>query len=104
MKYILYGFTALYAVLSIFASAVQMKNTKEKGTPFIMLGGGIILIIAIVLHIFNIGLSRIGAVIGGLLICLAAFLNGKKNGFHAVHHIIRFIVTVILAVGFVLIQ
>ena len=101
MRYVLYGITALYAILSILASIVQMKNTKEK-TSFIMLSGGIILILTIILHIFSVPFNWVGAVIGGLLICAAAFINGKKNGFHVVHHIIRFIVTGLLTCGFIL--
>lgn len=102
MNYVLYVITALYAILSIFASIVQMKNTKEKGTSFIMLGGGIILIITVILHIFFVPFNWLGAVIGGLLICAAAFINGKRTDFHIAHHIIRFIVTVLLTVGFIL--
>lgn len=101
MNYVLYAFTALYAILSIFASIVQIKNTKAKISPFIMIIGGIILIAAVFLHIFSVPFNWVGVITGGLLISLAAFVNGKKGEFHAVHHIIRLVVTGLLTLGYI---
>ena len=47
--------------------------------------------------------DALSAVPGGLLICSAAYLNGKRSGnFHLSHHIIRGGIAVLLVVGFIL--
>lgn len=103
MKYVLYVITALYAILSAFAAIVQMKTAKQKSTSLMMLGGGLILIITVILHILNLRYNWIAAVVGGILICAAAFINGKKSGnFHITHHIIRFIITLLLIIGYIM--
>lgn len=103
MQYVLYIITALYAVLSSIAAIAQMRTSKEKTTSFIMLGGGIVLIAAAILHFLSVPFSWAAAIAGGLLICLAALINGKKSGsFHILHHIIRFIVTLLLIIGYII--
>lgn len=105
MIYVLCIITVLYALLNIIAALVQMIKTKQKDTSAIMLGGGIILLSTAVLHIIYIPYAWIGTVIGGLLICTAAFINGKRGGsFHISHHIIRLIVTLLLIAGFIFIK
>ncbi|MCM1053938.1 MAG: hypothetical protein NC394_00305 [Bacteroides sp.] len=102
MKYALYAVTALYAVLSAVAAAVQMKSVKNKGTSLIMIGGALVLTAAIIIHILKTPYGWIAAAIGGLLICAAALINGKKSGsFHIQHHIIRFTVTILLIIGYI---
>lgn len=101
MNYIVYVFTCLYALLSVFAAIVQIRNTKAKVTSFIMIGGGIILIAAVFLHIFLVPFNWIFTLTGCLLISLAAFINGKKGELHIVHHIIRLIIAALLTLGFV---
>lgn len=102
MIYAVYAITALYAILSSIAALIQMKTSKEKTTSLIMLIGGVILIAAIFLHILKTPYSWIMAIAGGLEICAAAFINGKKSGsFHAVHHVIRFIITALLVAGLI---
>ena len=61
MKYVLYVITALYALLSAFAAIVQMKTAKQKSTSLMMLGGGLILIITVILHILNLPYNWIAA-------------------------------------------
>lgn len=102
MIYAVYAITALYAILSSIAALIQMKTSKGKATSLIMLIGGVILIAAIFLNILQIPYGWIAAISGGLAICAAAFINGKKSGnFHAIHHVIRFIVTALLVTGFI---
>lgn len=101
MRYVVYVFTVLYAVLSVFAAIVQIKTIKAKVTPFIMIAGGIILIGAVFLHIFFIPFNWAVTLTGCLLISLAAFINGKKGELHIVHHIIRLAVAVLLTLGFI---
>lgn len=99
MRYVICGITVLYAVLSMLAALTQIKKAARKDTSIMMLAGGLLLVIATVLK----NADWIAAIIGGLLICIAAFLNGKRSGnFHISHHIIRFIITVLLVIGFIL--
>lgn len=89
----------MYAALSMLAAIVQMRTQARRDTPIMMLGGGILMIAAALLP----GADWILALIGGALICAAAFLNGKRSGsFHIQHHIIRLALTMILVVGFVM--
>lgn len=102
MKYIFYGIIILYALLSILAASVQMKASKKRDTSILMLAGGLFLIAAVFLY--KMAYSVIILIAGGVLISVAAFINGKRSGnFHIVHHIIRFAVTVLLVIGFILV-
>lgn len=103
MIYAVYAITALYALLSIAAAFVQIKKENKKITPCIMICGGGIMLLAVILHIIHFSFSWLIALIGGLLICTAAFINGKRSEkFHPVHHIIRLSVTLLLTVGFII--
>ncbi len=103
MIYAFYTVTVIYAVLSSIAALIQMKTYGKITASLIMLIGGVILIAAIFLHILKIPHGWIALTVGGLAICAAAFINGKKSGnFHAVHHIIRFIITALLVTGFII--
>ena len=104
MRYVLYAITALYGGLSFFAAFSQLKKAEQKNTHAMMALGGLILIAGIGLHIIHIPFSWIATISGGALICITAVINGKKSGsFHITHHIIRFIVTLLLIIGFILI-
>ena len=99
MRYLLYGITFLYAALSMLAAIVQIKTSRQKDTPIMMLCGGLLLIAAVFFKHTNWMI----ALVGGALICIAAFLNGKRSeNFHVSHHIIRFIITLLLVIGFVI--
>lgn len=99
MRYFICGITVLYAALSMFAAATQLKTAAHKDTSIMMLCGGLFLVIATVFT----KTDWIIVIIGGMLICIAAFLNGKRSGnLHISHHIIRFILTLLLVVGFIL--
>ncbi len=103
MIYAVYVIADLYGILSVAAALIQIKKENKKITPCIMICGGCIMIFAVILHILNFSLSWLIALIGGLLISTAAFINGKSGEkFHPVHHIIRLIVTSLLTLGFVL--
>lgn len=49
MKYILAIVAMLYAFLSVFAAAVPLKTVEQKGTPYLMVFGGILLTGAVIL-------------------------------------------------------
>lgn len=97
MRYIICGITVLYAVLSMLAAVTQIKSATHKDTSLMMLGGGLLLVVATILK----NADWIAVIIGGILICIAAFLNGKRRGIlHISHHIVRFIITFLLVIGF----
>lgn len=99
MRYIICGITILYAGLSMLAAVTQIRAATHKDTPIMMLSGGLLLVVAAFLQ----NIDWIVVIIGGGLICIAAFLNGKRSeSFHVSHHIIRFIITLLLVIGFVL--
>jgi len=101
MNIILYCITVLYALLSAAAAVSQLKKAEHKDSLFMMSGGGLLLLLATVLHIMDYSLSWILTAAGGILICTAAFLNGRRSGqLHVLHHVIRLAVTILLAIGF----
>lgn len=122
MGYIVSGVIIIYAALCIAAAGAQMKTAEKKDTPALMAAGGLLLFAAAIAKIFwaakGVGTlsesapAPLGALwtygwavvlAGGALICIAAFLNGKRGGhFHASHHIIRLALTLILAAGYYL--
>ncbi|MCH5278558.1 MAG: hypothetical protein J1E60_02085 [Christensenellaceae bacterium] len=102
MKYVLCAIVILYALLSMAAAIHQMKTERRMDTPVVMLFGATALVAAAVLQLFTWQYDWIIAIIGGAIICMAAYLNGKRGGnFHASHHIVRFVVTALFVVGFV---
>ena len=99
--YLAYGIAALYALLSIFAAIVQCKSAKKKDAPLMMLGGGMLVLAAVLLQLLSVPFSWVVLLLGGVLISVAALLNGKRSGnLHITHHIIRACLTVALTVGF----
>lgn len=105
MIYALCIITVLYALLNIIAALLQMIKTKQKDTSAAMQCGGLFLLFASNLHMRAIPYSWIFAAIGGLLICIAAFINGRRSeSFHASHHIIRLVITLALVAGFIFIK
>lgn len=101
MKYILAIVAMLYAFLSVFAAAVQLKTVEQKGTPCLMVFGGILLTGAVILLFFAASWDWILALVGCAGISIAAFLNGKRSGnLHTSHHIIRLMIAFILVAGF----
>ena len=103
MKYVLVGIVAVYALLSVVASVHQLRTEKRKDTSVMMLCGALILIAAAVLQLLNQQFDWIVSIVGGALICAAAYMNGKRGeSFHASHHIVRFVITVLFVIGFAL--
>ena len=103
MKYVLLVITALYASLSLIAAFTQLKSAEKKDTSWMMLLGSVLLITSSVFLMLGLTFDWTVAVIGGTLISVAAFVNGKRGGnFHASHHVVRFLITVLLVVGIIL--
>lgn len=108
MRYILYVIVILYALLCILAATIQIKEAKNKDTSAMMLSGGFVLVISVISHsMHNMGWTYAwcSAALGGGLICIAAFLNGKRSGmFHVSHHIVRLVATVLFVAGFLFLK
>lgn len=100
MRYVVCAVTALYAVLSIYAASTQLRNPARKRSAVLMLVGGLILMLAWILEMAAWGHAWLVTVIGSLLICQAALLNGKATGRDKLeNHAVRFIITAFLIFG-----
>ena len=99
----------LFALLHIIAAAAQFrsKDPAARGSAVLMLCGGVALICSSVAHLINGSLwawqDPLSAACGFLLICFAAYLNGRRAGnVHLSHHLVRGGIAVLLVLGFVL--
>ena len=104
---ILCGIAALFGLLHIIAAASQLGSKKKKKrryvTPWTMIIGGLLMIQAVILCVFGSNLDWASALLGGLFICFAAFMNGRRSGnMHKIHHVIRAAVALALVAGFAL--
>ena len=104
MKYLFGILVAAYALLSMAAAATQLRSSpKRKDTSVLMMCGGLLLVISVVLLLFRWNFDWLAAAVGGAVICLSAFINGKRSeAFHLNHHVIRLIITLLIVVGFIL--
>ena len=100
----------LFALLHVIAAVTQLKSKDPaaRNSAAIMLCGGVALICSAVAHLIHDGgaVSQIAVlsttVCGFLLICVAAYLNGRRSGnVHASHHLIRGGIAVLLVICFV---
>ena len=102
----------LFGLLHLIAAAVQFRSRDPaaRGLAVSMASGGICAIIAAIFHLYwgavgdNASLSdAITLAIGCLLICAAAYMNGRRSGnVHLSHHAIRGGIAVLLVLGFFL--
>ncbi len=100
MRYVVSVIAILYALLSIYASATQLKKPTRRKPVSIMIAGGLILLIAGILELNGWGPAWLVTVIGSLLICQAALINGKLNGrVQLQNHAVRFLITAFLILG-----
>ena len=101
--------TVLFALLHIIAAAAQFrsKDPAARGLAVSMASGGICAIIAAIFHLYwgavgdNANLSDAATLaIGCLLICAAAYMNGRRSGnVHISHHLVRGGIAVLLVLG-----
>ena len=101
--------TILFALLNIIAAVAQFKSkdSAARGSASIMLCGGVALICSAVAHLVYDGagdwIPVLPAACGFLLICVAAYLNGRRSGnVHVSHHLVRGGIAVLLVLGFLL--
>lgn len=103
MRYVVSAIAIVYAVLSVYAASTQWKNRARRISSSLMTAGGLILLLAGILELALWKPAWLVTVIGSLLICQAALINGKANGrVKLEHHAVRFIITVFLILGMVI--
>lgn len=100
----------LFGVLHIVAAVTQFKSKDPaaRGFAVSMASGGICAILAALFHLYwgvaggNSNLSDATTLaIGSLLICFAAYVNGRRAGnVHLPHHVIRGGIAALLVIGF----
>lgn len=99
---ILFGLLHFIAALS----QARSKDPAARGSAVMMLCGGIAVVCAAIAHLPGHhpgAIDAISIVSGSLLICSAAYLNGRRAGnLHLSHHVVRGGIAVLLAVGFIL--
>ena len=102
MRYVVSAVASLYAVLSLYAAATQLRNPARRISSALMLAGGLILLLAGILELSAWSTAWLVTVIGSLLICQAALINGKATGrTKPEHHAVRFLITVFLILGMI---
>ena len=100
MRYAVSAIAILYALLSVYASVTQLKKSVRRKPAIIMIVGGVILLTAGILELRGWSPAWLVTVIGSLLICQAALINGKLNGrVRLQHHAVRFLITAFLILG-----
>lgn len=102
---ILCGIAILFGLLHIIAAASQLGKKKKKRfiLSWTMIIGGLLMIQAAVLCVFGSALDWTSALLGGLFVCFAAVMNGRRGGnMHKLHHLIRAVVAAAIVVGFAL--
>lgn len=112
MRIAVSALAVLFGLLHIIAAAAQFKSgdPAARGLAVTMASGGICAIIAAMFHLYwgavggNSNLSDASTLaIGCLMICAAAYLNGRRSGnVHVSHHLIRGGIAVLLVAGFFL--
>lgn len=87
--------------LLIFIPAII---TSGDNLPHLLMSFGSVLMLgAILCCAMNAPLDWLFALLGGVLICGAAIMNGKLSGhLHWQHHVIRGVITLVIIVGFAL--
>ncbi len=100
MRYVVCAIAIVYALLSVYAASTQLRNPARQKSAVLMLSGGLILILAGILELAAWRQAWLVTVIGSLMICQAALINGRANGrVKLEHHAVRFIITVFLIFG-----
>jgi len=108
MRIVISVLAILFGVLHIIAACTQFrsKDPAARGFAVAMACGGLAAACAAIAHLTGANpgwTDALTAATGCLLICAAAYANGKRAGnVHLSHHIVRGAVAVLLVVGFVI--
>ncbi len=101
LKYLVFAVTVVYALLPILAAGAQLRTAAKKDTSVLMILGGVLLLLSVGLELPALWDGWLIAALGGVCVCVAAFLNGRRSGsFHLQHHVIRLALTLLLVIGF----
>ena len=102
----------LFGLLHMIAAVTQFrsKDPAARGFAVAMASGGICAIAAALFHLYwdavggNANLSDATTLaIGCLLICVSAYMNGRRSGnIHISHHAVRGGIAALLVLGFFL--
>lgn len=98
----------LFGLIHGAAAVTQFKSADfaSRGSAVIMVCGGIAVICAAVAHMVGanpIQVDALSLAVGCMLICFAAFLNGKRaKKLNPRHHVIRAAIAAMLVMSFVL--
>ena len=100
--------TVLFALLHIIAAVTQVKSkdSAARSSASIMLCGSAALICSAAAHAHLVHdsagawIAALPAACGFLLICFAAYLNGRRSGnVHISHHLVRGGIAALLVLG-----
>ncbi len=95
--------SVLFGGLHILAAVSQLKSDKRSVPALLMIIGSLLLLGAVICNALRMSLDYIPALLGCVLICAAAIMNGvKSQKLHIQHHIIRAALSIALIVGFIL--
>lgn len=105
MRIVISVLAILFGLLHIIAARTQLKSkdAAARGLSIAMICGGVCVAVEAAAHLVgsNPGwMDALTCASGCLLICVAAYANGRRSGnFHLSHHIVRGIIAVLLVVG-----
>ena len=108
MRIVISALAILFGVLHIVAARTQLKSTDSaaKSSAIAMLCGGVCTASMAVAHLIGGSTAWMDApmvAVGYLLICAAAYANGRRSGnLHLSHHIVRGTIAALLVAGFVI--
>ena len=91
----------LFALLCMYAAAVQLSNPRHKTPCLLMILGGFVLLCAVAACRDGRPWDWMVALAGFAAICVAALWNGQRDGIiNPKHHIVRVILCAALVTGF----
>lgn len=96
----------LFGALHIIAARTQLKSKDPaaRGFSIAMLCGGVCVAFESAVNLLGTNpgwMDALSVAAGFLLICAAAYENGRRSGnLHPAHHIVRGVIAVLLVVGF----
>lgn len=99
MRTVVSALVILFGLVHIFMAVVQFECTTD-GRPSIVMFFGSVAMIAGALEHFAGGGDVLPALTGCVLVCIAAYANGRLSGtVHLSHHTVRGAAAVLLTAG-----
>ena len=109
MRIVISVLAILFGLMHVTAACFGLfkgKGTAPRGSTVIMLCGGIAIVCAAIAHLTGANpgwVDGLSVAVGSILVCTAAYLNGKWAGkIHLTHHTVRISFASLLAVGLIL--